>query len=262
MSNTSTVTPYEEQANSGPSAASIVAGATVAGIAGAAVGAVALAKWLAEETEEDRVAVQRAEADNRQWMVAQATTRRTATRVESVGLCLREYATLLRSASRLGFEMRAPSAEMAAGTRLTLLSNAAGERLAMERTAEDRIVLHAASSRAPIEKLVRQHTFDRVEEHLKRSGMSVQAKRLANGEIQVLGSRSPTATGGAAEVRTQVRTDGTAWVDIEKVRGQECQTILSGIACAIGGRVLSCSLKPAFYEQPGEPTKAREKVRP
>ena len=262
MSNTSTVTPYEEQAASNPS---IMAGAAAGIASGAVAGAVALAKWLAEETEEDRNAVQTAATERRQWRLAQATARRSAPQVESVGLCRKEPASLLRSAAALGFQVRPAPFGVPCGSNLTLLRNAAGERLALEQTEEGRVVLHAVGGRAPIEKLVQQHTFDRVEEHLTRTGMSVRTTRLPNGELQLLATRAaggstPIGTDGAAEVRTQVRADGSAWIDIEKVRGPECQQLVAGIADAIGGRVASCNLKDAFYQQPGEPTRTKERV--
>ena len=262
MSNTSTVTPYEEQSESSPS---IMAGAAAAGIAGAVVGAVALANWLAEETQEDRAAVQRAETESTQWKLTQATVRRSAPQVQAVGLCQRDPDSLLRSAAKVGFYIRPTPVGMPCESKLTLLRNAAGERLALERTEEGRIVLHAAAGRAPIEKLVQQHTFDRVEEHLESRGMSVRTTRLTNGEIQLLATRAaggstPSGTSGAAEVRAQVRADGSAWIDIEKVRGPECQQLVAGIADAIGGRVASCNLKDAYYQQPGEPTRTKERV--
>lgn len=256
MSNTSTVTPYEEQASSP---------GIEAGAARAIAGAVALASWLAEETQEDRLAVQRAETESRQWKLTQAAGRRSAPQVESVGLCRREPASVLKSAAALGFHVQPMPVGMPLGSQLTLLRNTAGERIALERTEEGRIVLHAAGGRAPIEKLVKQHTFDRVEEHLERSGMSVRTIRLRNGEIQLLacraaGGSSPSGINGAAEVRAQVRADGTAWIDIDKVRGPQCQQLVAGIADAIGGRVSSCNFKDAFYQQPGEPTRTKERV--
>jgi hypothetical protein len=66
--------------------------------------------------------------------------------------------------------------------------------------------------------------------------------------------------GGAAEMRAQVRADGSACVDIDKCRGNRCEVFVSELAQAIGGTVSGTTRKDAYFQLPGEPTKTRVKV--
>ena len=66
--------------------------------------------------------------------------------------------------------------------------------------------------------------------------------------------------GDTAEVRTQVHTDGTVWVDVDKVKGNRCQEIVADLAGAIGGQVSSMTKKDAYFQLPGEPTEVKVKV--
>jgi len=89
--------------------------------------------------------------------------------------------------------------------------------------------------------------LDRAVEHLASRGMTVQMATLTNGEVQVLArEKDASRRGGAATVKTQVRTDGTAWVDVDCIRGNRCENIVSELAQAIGGEVSSwpCWRKP------------------
>jgi hypothetical protein len=90
--------------------------------------------------------------------------------------------------------------------------------------------------------------------------MDVRTATLPNGEVQILAREQSGQRDGAAVIKTQVLADGTAWVDIDKIRGSRCQQIVQQIADTVGAEVRSCDKKDAFFQLPGEPTKTNVKV--
>jgi hypothetical protein len=229
-----------------------------------------VARWLAEETPEDRAALERIKGERRRERLSRrtATTDRAGARHElpplkTVALHLRDAQSLLRSAEKLGYRREPLVQPSSALTEqpLVLLRGAAGERLAIERNAKGRLVVHTAGDHSRVQALVRQHTVDRAVEHLASRGMTVRAATLANGEVQILAREQDTSRrGGAATVKTQVRTDGTAWVDVDCLRGNRCESVVSELAQAIGGEVSSMAKKDVYFQLPGEPTKTRVRV--
>jgi hypothetical protein len=268
MSNTSTVTPYDSRAMS--AAVGVGLGLAAVCVVGVAAGAIAVARWLAEETPEDRAAMDRIKGEHRRERLRSRTSAIVHTsgpqelpRLNTVALHLRDAESLLRSAEKLGYRREPlvqPSSPLAEQP-LVLLYGTAGERLAIERNAQGRLVVHTAGDQSRVQGLVRQHTLDRAVEHLAGKGMAVQTATLANGEVQILArERDASRRGGAATIKTQVRTDGTAWVDVDCVRGNRCENVVSELAHAIGGEVSSMAKKDAYFQLPGEPTKTRVHV--
>lgn len=268
MSNTSTVTPYDSRAMS--AAVGVGLGLAAVCVVGVAAGAIAVARWLAEETPEDRAAMDRIKGERRRERLRSRTVTAAGTsarhelpRLNTIALHLRDAESLLRSAEKLGYQREPlvqPSPTLTEQP-LVLLRGAAGERLAIERNATDRLVVHTAGDRSRVQALVRQHTLDQAVEHLASKGMAVQTAALANGEMQILArERNASRRGGAATVKTQVRTDGTAWVDVDCIRGNRCENVVSELAQAIGGEVSSMAKKDAYFQLPGEPTKTRVRV--
>lgn len=282
MSNTSKVTPYDttsaqstpatgtgvaESCAVGAAAAAVVAAACIVGMG---VGAVALARWLAPETPEDRASLDRLKEERRHERLGSRTaatnpgkTPAEPLRLDTVGLHLRDPESLVRSAEKLGYRME-PLAHLSvppAGQPPILLRHDSGERLAIGRNAKGRLVVCTAGDRRHIQALVRQHTLDRAVEHLAGKGMSVQTKTLPSGEVRILArERDAGRRDGAAEVKAQVHTDGTAWVDVDCIRGNRCETLVSELAQTIGGEVSSMTKKSAYFQLPGEPAKTRVKV--
>lgn len=181
----------------------------------------------------------------------------------TVALHLRDAESFLRSAEKLGYQrepLLQPSGPLAEQPAI-LLRSATGDRLAIGRNTKGRLVILTAGDRQRVQTLVRQHTVDRAVEHLAKRGMNVQTATLANGEVQIVArERDASRRGGPAELKTQVRTDGTAWVDVDCVRGNRCENIVSELAQAIGGEVSSMTKKAAYFQLPGEPTKTRVKI--
>lgn len=251
MSNTSRVTPYESESSEFNTAAA---------------GAIALARWLSEETPEDRAAVDRLKAEQRRERLERPTTGNliSATteplRLTTVNLHLQNPESLVRSAEKIGYRLIKQSTPLMDKPQI-LLSRASGERLAIEHNDKGRLTIRTAGHQHQIHALVRHHTVDNVIEHFKSRGMHVQAATLSNGEVQIRAHEQyPSRRGGDAEVKTQVHTDGTVWIDVDKVRGNRCQEIVSDLATAVGGQVSDMKKKDAYYQLPGEPTKTKVRI--
>ena len=253
MSNTSTVTPYENETSTYSSADTDGGG----GIrVGGAVAGFALARWLAEKTDEDHAAIKRLKEERQRERLRKRP-------IVSIGLHLRNPESLIRSAERLGYRLEPAVSSFASLKEKPpiLLRTASGERLAINRNAKGRIEVSTVGDGGRIKNLVRQHTLDKAVEHLARKGMAVQTARLANGEVQILArERDVSRRGRTAEVKAQVRTDGTTLIDIDCVRGNRCETIVSEFAQAVGGEVSELTKKDAYLQLPGEPTKTSVKV--
>jgi hypothetical protein len=263
MSNTSTVTPYDAS-----STAEVSNGLAAACVAGA-VGAVSLLQWLTEETPGEKAAQERLKELRRKELVtrghkpADMAARAGTRRITSVGLHLRKTEPLIRTAERLGYKVEGlgPQSETLSGRAHVLLRRASGERLAVERSARGRLIVHASGDAAPVRELVRQHSVDRVMEHLSKKCAAVRTASLANGEVQIMSAEAEEGLpGGRAEIRAQVNQDGSLWVDIEKIRGGHCAEIVAGIAEAVGGEVTSSSKKDSYFQLPGEPAKTNVKI--
>lgn len=272
MSNTSTVSPYDVRATTSYDASgageALGAGIALAGIClvGLAVGAVTVARWLAEETPEDRAALDRRVTERRRERlqgspppVICADPPTTRPELTTVPLRVHELEPLLRTAEQLGYHrvsLGQPTSPQA--PQPVLLCNATGERLAIGRNARGRLEVCTAGDRQRVQALVRQHTVDRAMEHFARQGLQVQTARLANGEMQIVAREHATPDlAEAAAIKTQVCTDGTAWVDVDGVRGPRCATLVANLAQAIGGEVTSVATKAAYFQLPGEPTHLR-----
>ena len=274
MSNTSTVTPYASTTTStglgvrtaigaGVAAAATAAGAVVA----AGTCAVSVARWLGQETEEDRKVLKRLKATRQREALGPTghdhmLSSRAAPRIHSETLCLTNPQPLLDAAATLGYTQVSQTAPMSGRDLVpVLLENPTGERLAVGVGADGALRVHTAGDRRRISNLVRQHTATQARAHFAGLGMHVRTARQPNGEVQILASEKASPvdrTGG--EVRTQVHVDGSLCVDLNGVRGERCRAIVASIAAAVGGEVTATELKDAYFDRTGEPTRTRERV--
>lgn len=90
--------------------------------------------------------------------------------------------------------------------------------------------------------------------------MHVETARLSSGEVQIRAREQAGRRGGAAEVKAQVRSDGRVWIDVDNIRGNRCEEIVSGFAEAIGAEVSGTKKKDAYYQLPGEPARTSVRV--
>ena len=251
MSLTSTVTPYSGSSSSG------VADLISACVVGTVAGTVAVARWLGEETEADRAAVDALRTAQRTDRVA-GSHRVAPAGLTAARLHLRDPETLVRTAERLGYRVERAAAT---GDRAGIgLVGQRGERLAIARDRDGGLALVTRDAQR-IQRLVRQHSPDRAVEHLRDRGLDVQTAALANGETQIRArEQTPARRGGAADVKAQVRTDGTVHVDVDCVRGSRCETLAGDLADAVGGRVARTDRKAEYFQLPGEPTRTHRRV--
>lgn len=257
MSNTSSVTPYV--------IAPVAAGVAV--VTGVAV----LAKWLMEESDEERACRKEQRRAYYEETLSRASvvdrreerSRNThAPRLTSVPLHVRDVGSILGSATKLGYRVeRQRETGAAASRQAQFLLRRGSERLAVTLD-QGCVALHTAGSRRLVHAVVRQHTLDRAVEHLRGRDMDVQVRQRANGEIELAAKeRSNRHRDGRAEVRAQVREDGAVRLDVDGIVGSRCKEVRDGFAEAIGGVAGETAYKTAFYTLPGEPTKIDDRVR-
>ncbi|MCB1852853.1 MAG: hypothetical protein KDI83_19120 [Gammaproteobacteria bacterium] len=279
MSNTSTVSPYENtNRTAAGSHAGTGAGVAAVACAGAVTGAAALAlagtaagvygvyrlgRWLAkapELTAEQLAEIQAVEQEYREKMGQEEAP--DTPELKTLNLHLEDSQTLVSAASGLGYRVvEAPDVLRHEAASPVLLERSDGERIAITRNEQGRLDIHTAADQALLNAVMSRHTEERVLSHLTDKGMQFKTARLANGEMQIL-SHEPNAgqVGGAAQIKAQVRSDGTAWVDVDRCRGRRCEDIVQQIAGAVGGTVTTTDKKDAWYQLPGEPTKTRVKT--
>lgn len=273
MSNTSTVTPYENLDNqaydtdtgsaAGAGAAVGAVALTVAGAAAGVYGLYRLGRWLAkapELTPEQLEEIQSVQEQYRDEMELIGAADRP--QFKTLSLHLNEPQTLLSAASTLGYRaVAAPGLASHGDAAPLLLERGDGSRLAITRNETGRLDIHTAGDQGLLHSLMCRHTESAVSQHLAGGGMKFETARLANGEMQIL-AREPHhgQAGGAAEIRAQVRTNGTLWVDIDRCQGNRCDAIVEKIASAVGGTVTGSAKKEAWFQLPGEPTRTRVKT--
>lgn len=275
MSNVSQITPYANQGQTSNAIADCIgAAADCIGVAaicvvGVTKAAQALAQWLGEVTPEDQAVLKNLEARRRQEQLDSMNlkpcfdTLQTPLSLVSRDLLLKDADSLLRSAHHMGYRIEQPAAVLkdAMETSLTFLRGPANERLVIERNARDRITLHAAQDEKPIHRLVRQHTLDRTVEHLKASGMTFETTPLKTGEVQIQAKAQGLASQGrSATIKAQVHEDGSVHVDVDNVKGSQCEKIVRDFANALSGEVTGMKKKDAYFQLPGEPVKIKAKV--
>lgn len=255
MSNTSTVSPYEGTGTS--SSGSVGGGLAAACVIGAVAGAVTVARWLMEETSEDRAAVQARQRERERELLGVDRPEEPLS-LHTVSLYQRDIEPLLQAAQQLGYrrEPLVVSSDRAIEQPI-LLRGRRGERLAITRNMKGTLDIATRGEQARIQALVRQHSVERVSAYLSAKG-PVRSHQLPNGEVQLQTQEHNTGQpGGQAVISVQVRQDGTLWTDIDKLRGRRCKELVEELAQTVGGQVVETSHKEAFYQQPGEPTKTR-----
>jgi len=246
--------------------AGAVAGAAALALAGTAAGVYGvyrLGLWLAkapELTSEQREEVRAVEQEYREKMGQMETA--APSEFKTLNLHLEDSQTLMSAAADLGYRVvQAPDVSLHDAASPVLLERGDGGRIAITRNEQGRLGIHTAADQGLLHALMSRHTEERVLSHLANKGMNLQTARLANGEMQILSSEPDAGqVGGAAEVKTQVRSDGTAWIDVDECRGRRCEDIVQQIAGAVGGTVTETTKKDAWFQLPGEPTRTRVKT--
>ena len=266
MSNTSTVTPYSGNVNTTAtgSIAGTLAGTAAVCIAGAGVATVMAGKWLMEQNPEERMfheeeRLREAKGMPRQHLIPEMN------RIASVPLAVQNHGSLIQAAGNIGYRLEKHTAATLnkEGAALFPLINNNGNRLLLEKTATGNLVVHAPHNDRVIQQLMRQHTVDAAMRHFAAKGMQVQKHTLTNGELEIRAEETPVIRGNRdkASIKAQVQQNGAVIVDVDRVKGNRCEQIVSEFAEAIGGDVVGMKKKDAYFQLPGEPVKTQQHIK-
>ena len=262
MSNTTTLSSYADQVQSATDTLNQMSAGCAEAITAGRTKIKALVSWLQEELQADNSANENLKRELRRERLSsikRSLPLKPERAVQSVDLHVRNSVHLVRAAEKLGY--RAKSLPKLGTSKPILLQNTAGKRIAVTRNARGSLTLHTAGERNRIHSLVRQHTLDRTFDFLKKTNMKVKAENLADGQVQILASEQQNGSRhGAAELKVQVRNDGTAWVDVDKVKGNHCEKIVADFAQSIEAQATGSRKKEAYYQLPGEPAKTRARI--
>ena len=228
MSNTSTASP-------------------VLGIAvGSVLAAAAVVSFITHVSEEEAALI----AQDRQDRA------RETLGVTSVTLHARQMAPLVQTAERMGFTRE----RLSGGSDCVLLSGPGGQRLALDRDASGRVVLHGAD-KLHVGRLLRQHTADRIVSRLRVKGADVRVAALADGAVRIEAREADHGQrDGQVRLRAQVGTGGQCTLDVSGIRGTGCREFVEEVAQAADCHVTTTALSDEAFELPGEPTAVRRLV--
>lgn len=230
MSNTASVIPV------------IIIGCPPLGII---IGTVALALWLEKCSPEDKAAVERLKEEQKRERLSARNGRlvsnESPVRLTSASLHLRSTEPLQRTAEKLGYR----TVKSVSNEPHILLARPSGERLAIGLDKQGQVTV-TANNEGHVKNLVRCHTVDRAVEHMKGKGMKIQTASLPNGEIRITGNERRTRKDGKAKVTTQVHSDGSLFIDVDNVKSNRCESIVSELADAVGGKVSDLKLKNSY----------------
>jgi hypothetical protein len=123
-----------------------------------------------------------------------------------------------------------------------LLARPTGERLAIGRDEKGQVMV-SASNESLVKRLVSCHTVDRAISHLRGKGMNVRAQALPSGEVQIVGQEKQAKQDGAARVTTNVRSDGSMFIDVDNITSNRCGDIVTDLADAVGGSITDTNFK-------------------
>lgn len=253
MSNTAEVTPYADSGSSSLGS-SLAAGAAMgvgAGLVMTGGALVACAKFLSEETEQDIQAKEQYKQQRRE-------ERLVAARMSCVNLHIKDTGSVVEAAQSLGYRIvQDPIAKLQTGPAPVFLQDIAGHKLAL-RPVQNGVAIAGNCGIAAIHEVVRRHSVDAVQRHLGTKWMGVKSRQLAGGNVKFEAKEASAGqVGGTATIKAEVDVDGRVHVDIDNVKGNRCEKVLSEFSKAVGGKASIVKKKPAYWQLPGEPTKVK-----
>jgi hypothetical protein len=223
-------------------------------VSGIVVGTVIVAKWLMQQTKEDRVVVENLQEQRRRdrlLMSSGGHARRKAMQeptLTSAVLHMRDPKSLQGSAEKLGYIVVGPHRTVK-GKTLIKMQRDSGERLIIEQARGGNVSIVARDA-SQIAEVVRQHTEDMTVKHMEDRGMSVTVEKLPNGETRITGTEYTRKPDGVAKVKTDIHDDGTAQIDVDNIRGSRCLRITSDLATEVGWDIVDERKKGACYQLP------------
>jgi len=125
-----------------------------------------------------------------------------------------------------------------------LLEKATGQRLAIERTEQGRLVLHTAGGRQQVYQVVHQHTLAQVLAHFAQRHVPVEMWSLATGTMHLLAhTRGSAEDDSVTAMYLDVQADGGVEVEIDGIGGPQRMDLVMALAKAIGARCVDLNLQ-------------------
>lgn len=239
MSNTASVTPYQDNSSTAADHAAVI---------GQVLSAIA-ETFAATDAERETLSRYRELARTQRLGVARLDDR------------IGNHGDLIAGASRLGFVVARPTlrgtskARGLPADRPVELINPKGDSLLIRDGANGLAIL-SSSGESTIHAVVRQVTLGRVERYLTGlSGSPVVSRQLASGETELLAREAQPLGKGQAVATLTARVAGTGVVhlDIAGLQGRSCEQVLDDMAQAVGGQVNNLVLKADYYAAPATP---------
>lgn len=282
MSNTSTVSPYDDEIDetfdraentSAPELPSVDVGAAAVALgvasAAAAVGLCQAVQWVLAKTPEDREHLKNLRDHDRAQLlggpVAELVSASThAFHAANLSLPTAQAESLVKAAQSLGYrreELPVAASALSGGQQAYFLVDRAGRSLAIAPNARGRLTLFSSADRVATDAVVRRHSLERTLDFFAAQGLAVRHAELPSGEVRVFaeGRRTPGAPRPPA-VRTDVEADGRIQVDVAACVGPRCAEIVEGLANAVGGTVTHTDIKPEYFQVPAAPIVSKVKV--
>lgn len=268
MSNTSTITLYDDTAETYYVDDSLTGQADTAENSAAATSTTSIQEWVrwlaagSQPTAQqlaDLHAIEQEYQARMEELEASTPTLSHPPKLTTLNLHMNDLSSLLDTAAKLGY-----STVKVAGCKPdvapALLQHSDGTRIAISVNRLEKLSLHSISNVDSLRSLVSEHAQRQVLKHLSDRGMQFDSVKLPNGELQIL-AREPSLgqPGGAAQIKAQVRSDGATWIDIDKCKGNRCEAIVQQFAATMGGKVTSTRKKDAYFQLPGEPARTQVK---
>ena len=192
-------------------------------------------------TEEKALAKHRDEArKNRLFSAKMPVTAESRVNLEKSVLIIN---TKSLSHIRLAAETMGYKASLATASKIEL-TNASGHLVRLTKTSSGKVeIASPKTDLTAVHAIVQQYTASNVVNHMNARGMNVAVKRTPHGEIAI----EAIAPDKKILVKTDIRKDGIAVIDVEGIKGQKCQEIITDISLAMGGSQIDTARKNDYF---------------
>lgn len=162
----------------------------------------------------------------------------------------KKFEPIIDSATRLGYKFLNPEkSELNVPSNLAFLQSKEGKRLVLEKSKDGNILIHTKENKENIHEVVRQATLDKVTNHFSKNEMNPKITLLTNGDIQIQAKETPNIQSeDLAEITTNIKEDGSLFIDIENVKGKRCDSIVNELAESVGGRIQQTQYKTSYFQ--------------
>lgn len=228
----------------------------------------AMAKWLTEISDEERVALENLKVVKRKGRLARSNAgcvdgvNACQSPISAVSLHLKDMSSLLEAAKKQGYQkVQSKNMDSMSDKKIILLQDGNYQRIAIQQQLNGQLSIHASGDLKRVKGLVRQHTLDRTLAHLKGRGMEVETRLSNRGEVELVATESSEVQGdGKAEVRARITNEGQIRLDVSRVQGRRCQEITESLAEAVQGEISHDKKKDAYWKLPGTSPRVKQRI--